>query len=50
VAGVTFSDTDCAPVPKCLNPDPGIFKLENPIPVQTPVILSIQPKFTYVFT
>jgi len=25
VAGVTFSDTDSAPVPKYLNPGPGIF-------------------------
>jgi len=25
VAGVTFSDSDSAPVPKFLNPDPEIF-------------------------
>jgi len=39
VAGVTFSDSNSAPVPKFLNtdPDPEIFlKFENPTPVQTP--------------
>jgi len=35
VAGVTFSDSDYAPVPKFLNPGPEIFKFENPIPVPT---------------
>ena len=35
VAGVTFSDSDYARVPKFLNPGPEIFKFENPIPVPT---------------
>jgi len=37
VAGVTFSDTDSAPVWKFLKPDQSqiFFKFKNPIPVQT---------------
>jgi len=35
VAGVTFSDSDSAPVPKFLNPGPAFFKFENPTPVKT---------------
>jgi len=43
VAGVTFSDSDTAPVPKFLNLDLGaeIFQIENPTPVQIP--LTIDP-------
>jgi len=39
VAGVTFSDSGSAPVPKFLNPCPEIFKFENPTPVQTPATI-----------
>jgi len=41
VAGVTFSDSDSALVPKFLNPNPGpeFFKFENPTPVQTPATI-----------
>jgi len=41
VFGVTFSDTNCAPVPKFLKlvPGPAIFKFENPSPVQTPAAI-----------
>jgi len=43
VVGVTFSDSDSAPVTKFLNPDPHpvrlFFKFENPTPVQTPATI-----------
>jgi len=48
VAGVTFSDSNSAPVPKFLNPDPVrlLFKFENPTPVQTPAAI-INPAVIY---
>ena len=41
VAGVIFSDSDSAPVPKFLNPDPvrEFFKFEKPSPVHTPATI-----------
>jgi len=40
--GVTFSDSDSAPVLKFSKPgpDPAILKIENPTPVQTPAEMS----------
>jgi len=50
VAGVTFSDSDTAPVPKFMNPVPDpvrqFFKCENPTPVQTPATI-IDPTLIY---
>ena len=52
MAGVTFSDSDFAPVPKFLNPGPDparlFFKSENPTPVQTPATI-IDPTVIYPF-
>jgi len=41
VAGITFSDSDSAPVPKVLNPGavPEIFHFEYPTLVQTPAAI-----------
>jgi len=50
VAGITFSDSDSAPVPKFLNPVWNqvrqFFKFENPTPVQTPDTI-INPTVIY---
>jgi len=52
VAGVTFSDSDSASVPKFLNPVRIririFFKIENPTPVQTPSTI-IHPTVIYPY-
>jgi len=40
VAGVTFLDSESAPIPKFLNPGPAIFKFEDPTPVQIPAAIT----------
>ena len=40
VAGVTFSDSESAPIPKFVNPGPAIFKFEDPTPVQIPAAIT----------